>query len=166
MEKFPASKVRQLAKKMESSKTTACHIKQVASDPKVAHVNLMRHLRTDLPPSKSKWKQHSHKSRSKGQKNYSSEHNHQVPSYKKRFDPTQAHQRRDRCSKCGDSKHVEDFRCSARKFQCKTCSKYGHFTSLHYKKKVSFKSKHPKHISCNWEWFTQKKIPCATSQVI
>ena len=29
---FPASKVRQLAKKMESSKATAKHIKQVASD--------------------------------------------------------------------------------------------------------------------------------------
>ena len=34
LEKFPASKVRQLAKKMESSKSTARHIKQVASDPK------------------------------------------------------------------------------------------------------------------------------------
>ena len=33
LKKFPASKVRQLAKKMESSKATACHIKQVAGDP-------------------------------------------------------------------------------------------------------------------------------------
>ena len=75
LEKFPASKVRQLAKKMESSKSISRHIKQVASDPQVAQVNLMRHQRTDLPPSKGKWKQHSHKSRSKGQKRYSSEHN-------------------------------------------------------------------------------------------
>ena len=32
-EKFPASKVRQLAKKLESSKATTRHIKQVAGDP-------------------------------------------------------------------------------------------------------------------------------------
>ena len=42
LEKFPASKVRQLAQKMESSKSTARHIKAVASDPQVAQVNLMR----------------------------------------------------------------------------------------------------------------------------
>ena len=32
LEKFPASKVRQLAKNLESSKATAHHIKQVAGD--------------------------------------------------------------------------------------------------------------------------------------
>ena len=29
-------------------------------------------------------------------------------------------------------------------FQCKTCNKYGHFTSLCYNKKISFKSRNPK----------------------
>ena len=52
LDKFPASKVRWLAKKMESSKSATRHIKAVASDPQVAQVNLMRHQRTDLPPSK------------------------------------------------------------------------------------------------------------------
>ena len=33
LEKFPAGKVRQLAKKLESFKATAHHIKQVAGDP-------------------------------------------------------------------------------------------------------------------------------------
>ena len=113
LEKFPAT-VRQLAKKMESSKSTTRHVKQVGSDPQVAEVNLMKHQKQDLSPSKSKWKQHSHKSRSKSHKRYSSEHNHQVPPYQKRFDPNQAHQRKDRCSKCGDSKHIECFRCPAR----------------------------------------------------
>ena len=47
LEKFPASKVRQLAKKMESSKATACHIKQVAGDPQAAPINLMRHQHTN-----------------------------------------------------------------------------------------------------------------------
>ena len=59
LDKFPASKVTQLTKKMESSKSTTRHIKAVASDTQVTQVNLMRHQRTDLPPSKSKWKQHS-----------------------------------------------------------------------------------------------------------
>ena len=95
LEKFPGSKVRQLAKKMESSKSTARHIKQVASDPQVAQVNLMRHQRKDLPSSKNKQKQHTHKSRSTSQKRYSSEHKNQGPPYKKRFNPNQAHQRRD-----------------------------------------------------------------------
>ena len=36
LEKFPTSKVRQLAKKLESSKATACHIKQVAGDLQAA----------------------------------------------------------------------------------------------------------------------------------
>ena len=36
LENFPASKVRQLAKKMEASKATAHHIKQVAINPQVA----------------------------------------------------------------------------------------------------------------------------------
>ena len=57
LEKFPANKMGQLAKKMESSKSTARHIKQVVNDPQVGQVNLMRHQKTDLPPSKSKRKQ-------------------------------------------------------------------------------------------------------------
>ena len=73
-EKFPASKVRQLAKRMGSMKSTAHNIKQVASDCQAAQVNLMRHQRTDLPPNKSKQKQQSFKSRSKSHKRYSSEH--------------------------------------------------------------------------------------------
>ena len=109
----------------------------------MAQVNLMRHQRTDLPPNKSKQKQHSHKPRSKSRKRYSGEHRNQGPHYKKKIDPTEAH-KRDRCSKCSNSKHIEGFKCSARKFQCKTCSKYGHFTRLCYKKQVSFKSRNPK----------------------
>ena len=46
---LPASKVRQLKKKMESSKATAKHIKQVASDPQAAQISLMHHLHTELP---------------------------------------------------------------------------------------------------------------------
>ena len=104
----------------------------------------MRHQRTDLPPRNAKSKQKSHKSKSKSHKRYLGEHTNQRPPHKPRFDPSQAHQRRDRCSMCGDSKHVEGFKCPARKFQCETCNKYGHFTSLCFKKKISFKSRNPK----------------------
>ena len=40
-EKFPASKMRQLAKKMESSKSATRHIKQVASDLQAAQIILI-----------------------------------------------------------------------------------------------------------------------------
>ena len=54
LDKFPTNKVRKLVKKMQSSKATAKHIKQVASDPQAAWINLMRHQHTDLPSSKHK----------------------------------------------------------------------------------------------------------------
>ena len=41
---------------MKSSKLTDRHIKQVASDPLAAQINLMRHQCTDLPASKHKKK--------------------------------------------------------------------------------------------------------------
>ena len=41
IQKFPASKVLQLAKKMESSKATAKHIRQVAGDLPVAQIQLI-----------------------------------------------------------------------------------------------------------------------------
>ena len=125
----------------------------------------MKHQRTDLPPNKAKQKQYSHKSGSKSYKRYSSKHKNQRPPHKPKCDTSQAHQRRDGCSKCGDSKHVEGFKCPVRKFQCKTCNKYGHFSSMCYKNKVPFKSKTPRHISCKWEW-DMCKIQYVASQVI
>ena len=49
IQKFPASKVQQLAKKMESSKATAEHIRQVAGDLPMAQIQLMHHQHTELP---------------------------------------------------------------------------------------------------------------------
>ena len=49
IQKFPTSKVQQLAKKMESSKATYKHIWQVAGDPLVAQIQLMWHQHTELP---------------------------------------------------------------------------------------------------------------------
>ena len=127
LETFPTNKVRQLAKKMEPSKATMHHIKQVTSVLRVVQISFVRHQCTDLPPSKHKNKQ-SFKSRLPSHKRYTSEQ--QVPPYKKTFDPKQAHTSGDRCSKWRDSRHVEGFTCPAKKYQCKSCHKYGHFISL------------------------------------
>ena len=56
LDKPPASKVRQLGKKMEVSKATVRCIKQVASHPQAAQINLVRHQQTDLQPGKCKRK--------------------------------------------------------------------------------------------------------------
>ena len=52
LDKFPASKVRQLAKKLESSKSTAKYIKQASHEPQAAQVHLLKHQCTELPPNK------------------------------------------------------------------------------------------------------------------
>ena len=48
IQKFPTSKVQQLAKEMESSKATAKHIRQVAGDLPAAQIHLMHHQHTGL----------------------------------------------------------------------------------------------------------------------
>ena len=53
IQKFPTSKVQQLAKKMESSKATAKHIRQVAGDLPAAQIQLMQHQCTELPARNS-----------------------------------------------------------------------------------------------------------------
>ena len=162
LNKFPAIKVRQLVKKMEESKTIVYHIKQVASDPHMAQINLMRHQCTYLPPSKHKEKQ-SFKLRPLSHKWYTREQQH-VPPYKEKFDPKQAHTSRDRCSKCGDSRHVEGFKCPAKKYQCKSCHKYGHFTNLCFEKQVSFKPRAPKAHQLQAEEVYMQEAPYAASQ--
>ena len=143
LEKFPTSKVRQLAKKLESSKATACHIKQVAGDLQAVQINLLRHQRTELPAGKYKKKRSTMKPRQSNSKNQSHEGYHSQVQPKKRFDTRGVHNDKTRCSKCCDSVHVEGFQCPAKKYQCKACHKFGHFTSMCYQKKQA-PSKHRK----------------------
>ena len=76
---------------------------------------------------------------------YSNEDHHPAPykkteyENKKKFNPRQILQSEDRCHKCGESKHIEGFQCSGRKYQCTVCHKFGHFSGLCYKKQESFK---------------------------
>ena len=131
LDKFPASKVCQLAKKLESSKATARHIKQVAGHSKVAQINLMHHQHTELSNGKYKKKKSSAKQKQVQHKNVEQRPPNQ---YKKSFDPRLAHTNKDRCSKCGESVHLEGFQCPVRNFQNKTCHKFGHYTNLCFQK--------------------------------
>ena len=41
----------------------------------------------------------------------------------------------ERCHKCGDTPHIEGFRCPSSRHRCKYCSKTGHFSHLCFRKK-------------------------------
>ena len=56
LDKFLVSRVCQLSKKLESSKATVRHIKQVSGEPQAAQINLFCHQRTELPPHRYKRK--------------------------------------------------------------------------------------------------------------
>ena len=107
-------------------------------------INLLRHKCTELPAGKYKKKKSSVKSGQSNYKQHGSENSQVQSQQKKRFDVRRAHQHKDRCSKCGESAHVEDFQCPAKIFQCQACHKFGDFTSLCYQKKQApFKSRKP-----------------------
>ena len=57
-----------------------------------------------------------------------------VSQVNRRFKQDRANQE-DRCNKCGDTPHVEGFRCPTSRHQCKYCHKIGHFSHLSFKKK-------------------------------
>ena len=109
LEQYPASKVCQLAKKLESSKATTRHIKQTMSYPQAAQINLLRHQWTELAHKKKKGHKCKQHFKSKDGK----------PPSKKLFNPSQAHSSSDRCLKCGDTKHAQGFACPAKKYLCK-----------------------------------------------
>ena len=64
-----------------------------------------------------------------------------MPQEHKKYNNYQAHASQDRCTRCGDSQHIEGFRCPASKHQCKNCHMYGHFSSLCYKKREAYDKK-------------------------
>ena len=136
LDKFPASKVRQLAKKLESSKSTSKHIKQVSHEPQTAKVTLMRHQCTELPHYKFQRKQRKLKHR---QANPRNQHKHQqhgrangrMPQAKFKEEQTNT---QDRCTRCGDTPHMQCFRCPAIRYQFKYCKKIGHFSHVWFKK--------------------------------
>ena len=137
LDKFPVSRVRQLAKKLESSKATARHIKQVSGEPQVAQINLLHHQRTELPQYRYK---KSHAKPRQGNSKLPCRNDPQGQKMKgnyflptsNRLPPSNNH---NRCSKCGNTADWERFICPAKKYQCKVCHKFGHFTSQCFQKK-------------------------------
>ena len=113
LQQYPASKVCQLAKKLESSKATAHHIKQATSNAQADKINLLRHQHTELSQKKKKGHKRKQHFKSKDSK----------PPYKKHHNPSQAHGSQDHCSKCGDTRHAQGFSYPAKKYLCKACKK-------------------------------------------
>ena len=133
---YPASKVRQLAKQIESNKATANYLKSSSSTANT-QVHLMRHQRTEISNKKKK---------GSGKRKEPDSTSHQMQSKKQQFEKStgnkftsakfskpQQIQRKD-CTACGDYAHKSGFRCPASNFQCKHCNKTGHFTSRCFSK--------------------------------
>ena len=136
--------MQQLAKKLESSKATTCHVKQVAGDPQAAQINLLRHQHTELPASKYKKKRPLWKPKQTNYKHQGGD-SHKPQAQQKKFDTKGAHNDQNRCSKCGDTVHLEGFQCPAEKYQCKACHKFSYFTSMCFQKKHAYsKPRRPK----------------------
>ena len=151
IQKFPASKVWQLAKKMESSKATTKHIRQVTGDLLVAHIQLIWHQHAQLPARNYPRRKQTSTMRKKPQNHKSPE----IPTPRKPSDLQKPDAHSDKCTRCGDTLHVKGFQCPARKFQCKICHKFGHFTTVHYQKSQqpssSFKTKKTQGIATSSE---------------
>ena len=143
--KFPASKVRQMAKKLESTQASAKHMRQVTKDPQATQINLLRHYRTEIPSNKAKREQ-SKQNKFRTKHSYNEENHHQAPYKqnefdKKKFNPKQILQSSDSCHKCGNTKHIEGFQCFAKRHQCRHCNKFDHFSSLCYRKQELYEKK-------------------------
>ena len=130
IQKFPASKVCQLAKKMESSKATAKHIRQVAGDIPAAQVQLMHHQCTQLHAGNFPRSKLNSTSGRKPQNCKTPD----VPMMQKTPDMLRPEAHSEKCNRCGDTPHAKGFQCQARKFQCKICHIFGHFTSVCFQK--------------------------------
>ena len=105
IQKFPASKVQQLAKKMESSKGTAEHIRQVAGDIPVAQIQLMQHQRTELLAGNYPRRKQIPTTRQKLQ-------NHKSPDFPTPWKPSdlwKLDMHSDKCTRCGDTLHAKGF---------------------------------------------------------
>ena len=121
LQKFPASMACHLAKKCGSSKATTRHIRQVAGEVQAAQINLMCCQCSDLPNGKYKKRKPQVMQKQIQYKNVEQRPPNQ---YKKSFDPRLAHKSKDRCNKCGDSAHLEEFQFPAKKSNAR------HATSL------------------------------------
>ena len=150
LEKFPTSKVRQLAKKLESSKSTARHIKKVAGESSAAQINLLRHQGTEIPPSKAQRKQNKFRTKP----NFKRENHHQAnyqPNEvtKKKFNSKEIHQNPEDAINVGIPNMQKDFNALQEHICANNATNLG--TSLVFatrnKSPTRRKQAHPKHIN-------------------
>ena len=92
----------------------------------------MRHQRTDLPTDRLNKK----RIPTGKQKPYKTPESQVTNQIKKHYSSRKTHKMSDCCNKCGDSIHAQGFQCPVKKYQCKVCNKYGHFSSLCHQKKT------------------------------
>ena len=108
----------------------------MSSDPQATQVNLMRQQWIELPANKAQRKQFKKNESRPKNMGYSNEDHHQAHFKKNDYETKKKCNQRlilqseDRCHKCGDSKHIEGFQCSARKYQCRNCHIFVPFSSL------------------------------------
>ena len=120
---------------MESSKATAKHIRQVAGDLPAIQIHLMHHQCTKLLTGN--YNKHKKTTKQRPQ-------NHRPEQMaKKSFDLQKLEKPSNKCIRCSDTSHAKGFQCPAKKFQCKVCHKFGHFTSVCYQKTI----RHQAHLS-------------------
>ena len=118
------------------------HIKQVTGEPQATQINLLLHQRTKLPHHRYKKKSSHMKPRLGNNKPHRNDQYHSPIPYKNKGNHKPPASNRlppsnnfNRCSKCGDIAHHEGFTCPAKKYQCKPCHKFGHFTSQCFQRK-------------------------------
>ena len=77
-------------------------------------------------------------------------------------------------SRCSDTPHAKGFQCQARKFQCKICHKFCHFTSVCLPKKskantpskLDFQCKETESTTITWRGhFTPSKMQGAVNMI-
>ena len=153
LDKFPASRIWQMTKKLESSKATTRHIKQVSGEPQATQINLLRHQRTELPQNRYKRKRSYTKPRLGNNKPHGHDQYHSEILQRNKADHKLATSNRpapsnnfNRCLKCSNTAHHEGFTCPTKKYQCKACHKFGHFTSQCFQKRQQsqYQSRRPK----------------------
>ena len=151
---------------LESSKATVHHIKQVAGDPQAVQINLLRHQNTELSAGKYKKKRPLVKPKQSNHKQQRSVSYHAQAQHKKRFDPKSAHNNKDRCSKCGDTAHIEGFQCPAKNTSVKLATSLDILQAcVSRKSKLTSNPEDAKHISCKQVQCMQKEVPHMTTQM-
>ena len=114
----------------------------------MTQINLLHHQRTELPHHRYKKKRSHTKPRPSNNEPHGNDKYHGQIQYKNKGRHKLASSTRlppsnnfNRCSKCGDTAHHEGFICPAKKYQCKACLKFGHFTSQCFQRKQHLQHK-------------------------